>query len=495
MNAEIKNYAISLYEKASIESVKQLQEERATYLAKMAQRSPGLSPLGGSEIRAIVDQHVRHIERCMSARLESYRQAFVEAEKTPTDDDFNAILHDAQGTREQQAKHSAAAVRNFIWSRGGTQLPPGAQASAINQLMSDSGHGHDRVLREWKIWRDKVRLLRSTAVHSGHNSSVRVGVVPDRGSNMKSVFISYSWDDDQHCEWVRMLAERLRADGVDVSIDRWTAVPGDQLPAFMERAIRENGFVVIVCTPRYKSRSDLREGGVGYEGDIMTAEVMSSNNHRKFIPVLRKGAWPEAAPSWLLGKYYINLAGDPYSERDYEDLVRTLLGIHEIAPPIGKPMATLRTGANEKSQRSQANPSSEFEDIKITRVIVEDITEPRKDTTYGSALYSIPFALSRTPPPQWGKLFIEHWNHPPQFTTMHRPGIARIHDATVTLDGTTIEEIERYHRDTLQLVVAETNKQYQDWRSVEDGRQAREKAEREHRRKNLEDASKRIKFD
>ena len=38
---------------------------------------------------------------------------------------------------------------------------------------------------------------------------------------MKSAFISYSWDDDQHCEWVRKLAERLRADGVDVSIDRW----------------------------------------------------------------------------------------------------------------------------------------------------------------------------------------------------------------------------------------------------------------------------------
>lgn len=495
MNAEIKAYAGSLYEKASMESVKQLQEERASYLAKMAQRSPGFLPLGGSEIRAIVDQHVRHIERCMSARLESYRQAFTEADQTPTDDDFSTILRDAQGTREQQAKHSAAAVRRFIASRGGTQLPPGAEASAINQVMSDSGHGHDRVLREWKIWRDKVRLLRSTAVQTARNSLVRGGVVPHGGGNMNSVFISYSWDDDQHCEWVRKLAERLRADGVDVSIDRWAAVPGDQLPGFMERAIRENGFVVIVCTPRYKIRSDSREGGVGYEGDIMTAEVMSSNNHRKFIPVLRKGAWSEAAPSWLLGKYYINLAGDPYSERDYEDLVRTLLGIRETAPPIGKPMATISPSGAQESQTQQATPGSEFEDIKITRVIVEDITEPRKDGTHGSALYSIPFALSRTPPPEWRKLFIENWNHPPRFTTMHRPGIAKIYGAAVTLDGTSIEEVERYHRDTLQLVVVETNKQYRDWRRVEDGRKAREEAGREQRRKNLEDASKRIKFD
>jgi TIR domain len=495
LNTEIKNYASSLYEKASMESVKQLREERASYLAEMAQRSAGTSLLSGPEIQAIVAQHVRHIERSMSARLESYRQAFTDANQTPTDDDLNTILHEVQRTREQQATHSVAAVRNFIASRGGAHLPPGASASAIEAITSNSGHGHDRVLREWKIWRDKVRLLKSTAVDSAHDGSARGVAALNGGVSMKSVFISYSWDDDQHREWVRELAGRLRADGVDVSIDRWAVVPGDQLAAFMERAIRENGFVVIVCTPRYKSRSDSREGGVGYEGDIMTAEVIGSSNHRKFIPVLRKGVWPEAAPSWLLGKYYINLAGDPYSERDYEDLVRTLLGIREIAPPIGKPMATISREATQESQVLRAAPVSEFEDIKITRVIVEDITEPRNDGTYGSALYSVPFALSRTPPPEWGKLFTENWNHPPRYTTMHRPGIAKIYGAVVTLDGTRIEEVERYHRDTLQLAVAETNKQYRDWRLEQDARQGREQAERERRRKSLEDASKRIKFD
>ena len=164
--------------------------------------------------------------------------------------------------------------------------------------MSDSGHGHDRVLREWKIWRDKTRLLKSASGDSSnatHPSSATTGASSGRGGNVKTAFVSYSWDDDLHREWVRKLAERLRADGVDVSIDSWSTVPGDQLPAFMERAIRDNDFVVIVCTPRYKHRSDAREGGVGYEGDIMTAEVLSSQDHRKFVPVLRQGAWHEAA--------------------------------------------------------------------------------------------------------------------------------------------------------------------------------------------------------
>lgn len=125
-----------------------------------------------------------------------------------------------------------------------------------------------------------------------------------------TAFISYSWDDDYHKYWVRDLAARLRGQGVDVMLDQWENAPGDQIPAFMERAIRDNDHVLIICTPRYKRRSDNREGGVGYEGDIMTAEVLTTQNHRKFIPILRRGTWEEAAPSWLQGKYYIDLCGE-----------------------------------------------------------------------------------------------------------------------------------------------------------------------------------------
>jgi hypothetical protein len=43
-----------------------------------------------------------------------------------------------------------------------------------------------------------------------------------------------------------------------VTLDQWELQPGDQLPAFMERAVRENDYVLIVCTPLYKRRSDER---------------------------------------------------------------------------------------------------------------------------------------------------------------------------------------------------------------------------------------------
>jgi WD40 repeat protein len=150
-------------------------------------------------------------------------------------------------------------------------------------------------------------------------------------------FISYSWDDDAHKEWVRQLAIRLRKDGVDVTLDRWHAAPGDQIPLFMERAVRENDFVIAVCTPKFKERSDKRGGGVGYEGDIMTAYAFTDKDKKKFIPVLRREKWTEAAPTWLLGRAYIDLSGDPYSESEYGELLRTLHGEREEAPPIGPP--------------------------------------------------------------------------------------------------------------------------------------------------------------
>jgi hypothetical protein len=161
----------------------------------------------------------------------------------------------------------------------------------------------------------------------------QAGVDPPLRRMAVTAFVSYSWEHDpSHREWVRDLATRLRADGIDVKLDQWHAVPGDQLPHFMESAIRNNDFVVVICTPEYKKKTDQRSGGVGYEGDIMAAEIAARQNQRKFIPVLRKGEWEVAAPSWMLGKYYIDMR---LEFQGYSDLRSTLLGARAPAPPLG----------------------------------------------------------------------------------------------------------------------------------------------------------------
>src|SRR5262249_47765872 len=96
-----------------------------------------------------------------------------------------------------------------------------------------------------------------------------------------------------------------------------------------EREIREADFVVVVCTPGYKRKSEARVGGVGYEGGIMTTEVFAKQNHRKFIPVLARDSWAESAASWLSGKSYIDLRDAAQYATGYEELKTTILGTRE----------------------------------------------------------------------------------------------------------------------------------------------------------------------
>ncbi len=310
---------------------------------------------------------------------------------------------------------------------------------------------------------------------------------------LPKAFISYSWDNDQHRTWVRNLAACLRGDGVDVVLDQWDAAPGDQLPEFMERSVLENDFVLIVCTPRYKEKSDGRVGGVGYEGDIMTAEALANRTPRKFIPILRTGDWRSAAPSWLVGKYYVDLRGETYSEEKYQDLLTTLHGLRQQAPPVG-PAPTRRQFENQPAKPPQPVLDS-AEPVRIVGVVVDQITNPRNDGTRGSALYAIPFQLSRRPTSEWVDLFVETWDLPPRFTNMHRPGIARVVGDQVILDGTTIEEVERYHRDTLKLVIERVNEIVVE---RDRARQRRAEAERERLQKHedaVREAARRLKFD
>jgi hypothetical protein len=275
-----------------------------------------------------------------------------------------------------------------------------------------------------------------------------------------TAFISYSWDDEDHRNWVKELATRLRSDGVDVTLDQWEAIPGDQLPQFMESAIRDNQYALIVCTENYKQKSDSRCGGAGYEGDIMSAELFTQRNQRKFIPIMRGSDRTASTPTWLSGKYSVDFSASPFSEEQYRDLLTTLHGARETAPPLGK--APKFTKATNHKTAAPVAKSVDFEDIKIEGIAVDEVGEPKNDNIRGSALYVVPFRLTRSAPAEWAQLFVRNWDSPPQYTTRHRPGIARVSGDRVTLTRTTVEEVRDVHRETLKLVINVTNAQYKE---------------------------------
>ena len=264
------------------------------------------------------------------------------------------------------------------------------------------------------------------------------------------VFISYSWEDEEHIEWTKGLAKCLIENGVEAHIDQYDLELGDRLPQFMEQEITNADYVLIVCTPDYKEKANNRKSGVGYEGHIIAGELYQNQNERKFIPIIRKGEIGECFPTYLIGKLGINFKNDDKFEDNLKDLLATIYG-QKRKPELGTmPVFNKSIYTDEKN--------SKYEEIKIIGIITNEVTVPKMDGTQGSALYKIPFKLSRVPSGLWTDLFIQLWNSPPRFTTMHRPKVAKVVGDKIILDGTTIEEVKSYHRDTLLLCINEANK-------------------------------------
>ncbi|WP_374054557.1 toll/interleukin-1 receptor domain-containing protein [Rossellomorea sp. FM04394] len=283
---------------------------------------------------------------------------------------------------------------------------------------------------------------------------------------MKKIFISYSWESDEHKQFVKQIAGMLEEDGLEVKLDQWDLKPGDELALYMEKAITESDYVLVVCSEGYKRKADGRLGGSGYEAKLMATSVSMNQHIKKFIPIYVGGDWNSVSPEFLKGNLYVDLNHDINSKKfelSYTDLLTTILGISRKKKNNSvdaKERLAKRLGVSKSELLISEKGQDEDVDVKILGIIVDEVTIPKKDGSRGSALYSIPFELNKRPEYDWSKYFIASWNHPPRFTMMHRPGIAEVRGEKIFLNGTTIEEVKSYHRDTLVLAVNEANEKY-----------------------------------
>ena len=78
---------------------------------------------------------------------------------------------------------------------------------------------------------------------------------------------------------------------------------------------------------------------------------------------------------------------------------------------------------------------------------------------------------------------------------MHRPSIARVEGNRLILDGTTIEEVEKYHLTTMKLCLDVANEKYAAHLEAEEMRRREEREAAEARRREIEDAAGRLRFD
>jgi len=98
----------------------------------------------------------------------------------------------------------------------------------------------------------------------------------DNESETPSVFISYSHDSHEHRRWVADLASKLMNNGVDVILDQWDLGLGDDAIKFMEHGVTKAKRVLMICTAPYVRKVNDGQGGAGYEGMIVTGELVQT---------------------------------------------------------------------------------------------------------------------------------------------------------------------------------------------------------------------------
>lgn len=128
----------------------------------------------------------------------------------------------------------------------------------------------------------------------------------------KKIFISYSWDSNQHKAWVKKLADKLtQRRGVHVILDQYDLKIGSNMNHFMENALKEAEKVLIILTPNYAKKADKRRGGVGHEYSIIDSDITGGiNQYNKYLPILRKGNVKISCPSFLKVFVHLDMRND-----------------------------------------------------------------------------------------------------------------------------------------------------------------------------------------
>lgn len=145
-------------------------------------------------------------------------------------------------------------------------------------------------------------------------------------------FISYSWDSEDHCEWVEELATELSSAGIQIILDKWDLEPGHDKYYFMERSVTDSNFVLLICTPHYAQKANARSGGGGYEATIITSELAGNVRQTKFVPILRSGDWETGLPLWIRSRLGFDFRDD--SDRAVRrKLLQHLRGASDVPPP------------------------------------------------------------------------------------------------------------------------------------------------------------------
>lgn len=184
-----------------------------------------------------------------------------------------------------------------------------------------------------------------------------------------NVFISYTVETESHNKRVIDFSNKLKLAGLDVYIFNDMKL-GERFQFFMEK-IQSCDFTLFICTPEYKKKADNRQGGVGYEWNIITANFGPVLDERRFIPVLFSGSWETSLPIGASGKN-----GVDYRKSSKIEFNKLIQAFSEYEADQHADILDVDTFDREAPIEAEPeNSYKPFRDKQMLSIVTEDGTE------------------------------------------------------------------------------------------------------------------------
>jgi hypothetical protein len=128
-------------------------------------------------------------------------------------------------------------------------------------------------------------------------------------SNMKKeVFITYSWDSEEHIEKVLSFTNLLRDEGFDAEMDKLHTQneTATDFYKMMHQAMTDYEKVIVVLSKGYKEKAENFRGGVGNEYNLILRDIETQKN--KYILVSFEPISDEIIPLNFKGRHIFDLS-------------------------------------------------------------------------------------------------------------------------------------------------------------------------------------------
>lgn len=150
------------------------------------------------------------------------------------------------------------------------------------------------------------------------------------------VFISYSWDSDEHMKWVSALAQELARRQIKAIIDqnREELNFGGLLTEFMEVSVKEP-ICLVICSSRYveKVEDKSKMSGAKYEWNMITHQIMAGRNRATIIPIIRNNS-ANKLPSALASAKYVDMDTADWKGKPMTELASAIKLLSKKVTPL-----------------------------------------------------------------------------------------------------------------------------------------------------------------